>query len=154
MQTSRLAKIILPLFFILFSTSIHSQELDVYNMIGLKLNSVIKKYGKPIHQDRSNPEMECIFYKTKISQKIFVSNREGIFQAEGTHCYNNRAKAMNAIKTIIRGNLKKGNTVDTLNAIKFEFITDKTKVTLSLFENSNSKEYEVRMKARRAESLK
>jgi len=154
MKTSWLAKVLLFLLLNLFSIQLHSQDLAVYKMIGKNINQVISKYGKPGHQDRSNPSMECIFYKTKTSQKVFVASTEGVFQAEGSFCFTNKSKAIKSLNNIVTETESNGFTVDTLNAFEYILYRNGAKVNLSLFENSFSNKYEVKIKANKTMGMK
>ncbi len=52
-----------------------AQDISVHKFIGKTKADVIKKYGNPVHQDNSNPDMMCMFYQTKTNRMIFVSIR-------------------------------------------------------------------------------
>ena len=55
--------------------------------IGKKQSDVIKKYGNPVHQDNSNPDMLCMFYQSGTNSMIFVANAQGVYQAEANVSY-------------------------------------------------------------------
>ena len=154
MKSSWLAKILLFSLLPIFTDQINAQDLAVYKMIGKNINEVISKYGKPVHQDRSNPAMECIFYKTKTSQKVFVAGKKIVFQAEGSFCYTNKSKAVEEILNLVSDTEKNGFKVDTLNATEYLLYRNNAKVNLSLFENSFSKKYEVKIKANKTMGMK
>ena len=75
-------KLIIVLLFVSFliPTLLTAQDINVHLMIGEKQSAVTKKYGKPVHQDNSSPEMMCMFYQTKTIRMIFVSNSGGVYQ--------------------------------------------------------------------------
>ena len=154
MKTSRFFIIIIFLFVTNYSSQIYSQDLEIYTMIGKNINTVIKTYGKPVHQDRTNPQMECVFYKTKTTQKTFVANTEGVFQAEGSFCFNDLSTARNSLDDIISMSKNQNYSVDTLNTDNFILYGNNSKVELSVFDNSLSKKYELKVKAQKSQGVK
>ena len=64
-----------------------AQDISVHNFIGKSQKDVVKKYGKPVHKDNSNPEMICSFYKSGSNTMIFVADKKGIYQAEASKSY-------------------------------------------------------------------
>lgn len=155
MKTSWLVKIILFILLLpILTIKVHSQDMAVYKMIGKSINEVISTYGKPVHQDKSNPAMVCIFYKTKTTQKVFVADNKKVFQAEGSFCYTNKTKAMNSLLNLVTDTENKGFTVDTLNSSEYILYRNSAKVNLSLFENTFSNKYEVKVKAQKTMGMK
>ncbi len=154
MGTSLILRILLFLLLPYFSIQLYSQDLELYSMIGKNINTVINTFGKPVHQDRNNPQMECVFYKTKTTQKTFVANTSGVFQAEGSFCYSDFATARNTLDKIISISKTKDFRVDTLNTDNFALYGNNTKVDLSIFNNSLSKRYEIKMKAQKSLGVK
>ena len=154
MGTSWVIRILLFLLLPLFSVQLYSQDLELYSMIGKNINTVINTYGKPVHQDRTNPQMECVFYKTKTTQKTFVANTEGVFQAEGSFCYSDLSTARNTLDKIISLSIAKDFRVDTLNTDNFALYGNDTKIDLSIFDNSLSKRYEIKIKAQKSLGVK
>lgn len=152
MKTSRLFISLLIIFFFFLFTSTLAQNINVHEMLGKNLNQVISVYGKPAHQDRSNPAMECLFYKTEAYQMVFVANKEGVFQAEGCKTFNSKTAAENQLNKIISECLSKGFETDTLNASEFNVHKPGVKMILSIFENNYSQKYEVKVKANKSES--
>lgn len=154
MGTSWVIRILLFLLLPFFSMQLYSQDLELYSMIGKNINTVINTYGKPVHQDRTNPQMECVFYKTKTTQKTFVANTKGVFQAEGSFCYSELSTARKTLDKIISLSIAKDFRVDTLNTDNFALYGNDTKVDLSIFDNSLSKRYEIKMKAQKSLGVK
>ena len=145
MKRSRIWFIITPLFLVL--TSLNAQGITVHEMIGKNMDQVIAKYGKPSHQDRSNPSMECVFYKTKENQIVFVANEGGVFQAEGSNFYDKKSAAENAMDNLISMCVGTGFTSDTLNVAEINLHKKGVDLNVSLFENTYSKKYELKVKA-------
>ena len=98
--------------------------------------------------------MECVFYKTKTTQKTFVANTEGVFQAEGSFCFNDLSTARSNLDQIISISESKDYRVDTLNTDNFVLYGNDTKVDLSIFDNSLSKKYEIKVKAQKSLGVK
>lgn len=145
---SRVNQSILPaIFLFVFCSVIYSQSVPVYEMIGKRVSSVTNTYGKPAHSDKSDPTLECMFYQTQTLRMVFVADKDGVFQAESTRSLNSSGSAKSHLDEIIRGCLAKEMTVDTLNAEDFKAVGDNVKAEITLFQNSYSKKYEVRVKA-------
>ncbi|MCB9205812.1 MAG: hypothetical protein H6610_07635 [Ignavibacteriales bacterium] len=151
MKTSRLQIYFSAIIILVFSSGLFfSQNLDVHNMIGKDMNSVFNKYGKPVHQDKSNPAMHCVFYKDKLTQKVFVADKDGVYQAEGSFCFSSKSDAMSSINSLLSESKSDGYEIDTLNVSEFNVLGKGVKVNLSLFENSMSKKYEIKVKAQKS----
>ena len=138
----------LVLFFV--STCSFAQDINVHNYIGKKPSDVIKKYGKPVHQDNSNPSMQCMFYKSSTGNIIFVANEEGIYQAESTTSYNRERDARSLIDSFISGSVSEGYSVDTLSTSEFDLKKSGVKVNLQVYENKSSQKFDIRVKANRS----
>jgi hypothetical protein len=145
-QTKLLASLFL---LCLFSSIIIAQDISVHNMIGKTQNYVINKYGKPVHRDKSNPAMDCMFYKTKNNSLTFVANQDGIFQAEANASYSTEKKARNALNDFITGSISDSFIVDTVSTKDFVLTKEGVNVELQLCENRIKNKYEIRVKARR-----
>ena len=124
-----------------------AQDLSTYNMIGEKLSTVITKYGKPVHHDKSEPEMECVFYKTKTYQMVYVANQQGVYQVQGFNIYSDKASAEKMLNDLLADCKKKGFTTDTLNVSEYDLRAKNIEVKFSLFENPHSHKYELKMEA-------
>ena len=152
MQTTKLVSLFLIYSFLLIPVNIMAQDVNVTKLIGKKLDSAISKLGKPSHQDRSNKEMECVFYKSKTHQIILVANKSGIYQAEGMKCYNSKKSALKLLDSILKESLESGCTVDTVNASEYNIDKTGAEANIIILENSSSKKFEVRIKANSRES--
>ena len=113
MKGSRFWILTVPL--LLFTTAHYAQDIKVHEMIGKTIDQVIANYGEPAHQDRSNRAMECVFYKTKKHQIVFVANEGGVFQAEGSNYYSSKSSARKAMNKLISECIETGFSSDTLN---------------------------------------
>ena len=145
-------KIILTLLLIFFiSTLLFSQDIKVHNMISKKQSEVINIYGQPAHKDNSNPAMMCMFYKRDGNSYIFVSNKEGVYQAEATEIYDSEKSARKDVDDFISESLSDGYSVDTISVSDFHLDKPGVKADLQMSENKISKKYEIRVKANRTE---
>ena len=128
-----------------------AQDISVHKFIGKTRNDVIKKYGNPVHQDNSDPNMMCMFYQTKTNRMIFVSDKNGVYQSEATANYNTESKARNAVDNFISSSVEDGFAVDTVTINDFELSKTGVKADLQMSENKITKNFEVSVKARRSE---
>jgi hypothetical protein len=150
MKSYKLFIITLVLF--LFPLTLVAQDINVHNFIGKKQSDVIKKYGKPVHQDNSNPAMLCMFYKTDSNSMIFVSNADGIYQAEANESYPNEKKARKDVSALISNSISNGFAVDTVSANDFQLRKPGVNVQLQMSDNKITNKYDVRVKANKTES--
>ncbi|MFA3784065.1 hypothetical protein ABRY23_13475 [Melioribacteraceae bacterium 4301-Me] len=135
--------------FLSLNNTLFAQDVAVCKLIGKSNSDVIKKYGKPIHQDLSNPEMQCLFYQTKDYRLVFVSNKDGVYQAEGELKYNSKENANAVIHSFLTECISDSLLVDTVNTSEYNVKGKNFKMNISLYENNFSKKYEVRVKANR-----
>ncbi|MBU1101000.1 MAG: hypothetical protein KKA84_11410 [Bacteroidetes bacterium] len=143
-------RLILPLtllLLLLLSTSDLLAQKEVYDMIGKKMNNVIKTFGKPTYHDKSNPDLECIFYQTKDHRIAFVGNQNGIYQVEKCVFYNGKNAASNSFTQMLKKCCQKGFEVDSLDTYEYELKYSGITMNLSLYENSVLNKFEVRIKA-------
>lgn len=139
------------LYLTFFSVILIAQNIHVHNMIGKKQSEVIKKYGNPVHKDSSNPAMLCMFYQTNISTMIFVSDADGVYQAEATKTFEMETKARTEIDLFILDSRKNGFDVDSVTTSDFHLHKKGTKVDLQISENKLSKKFDIRVKANKVE---
>ncbi len=139
------------LYFSFFSILLNAQNIQVHNMIGKKQSEVIKKYGNPVHKDVSNPEMQCMFYQTNISTMIFVSDADGVYQAEATKTFELESNARTEIDLFISDSRNNGFDVDSVTTSDFHLHKKGTKVDLQISENKLSKKFDIRVKANKVE---
>ena len=128
-----------------------AQDISVHKFIGKTRNDVIKKYGNPVHQDNSDPNMMCMFYQTKTNRMIFVSDKDGVYQSEATVNYDTEARARNAVDDFISSSVADGFVVDTVTINDFELSKTGVKADLQMSENKITKNFDVNVKARRSE---
>ena len=128
-----------------------AQDISVHKFIGKTKADVIKKYGNPVHQDNSNPDMICMFYQTKTSRMIFVSNKDGIYQSEATTNYSSEAKARTVVDDLIKNSVADGFAVDTVSANDFQLHKTGVKTDLQITENKITKNFDVSVKAHKSE---
>ena len=141
--------VILLICFIFIETS--AQDIAVQNLIGKSKNEVINKYGKPVHQDNSNPAMICMFYQDKTTRMIFVSDKDGVYQSEATVSYSTETSARKAVDKFIINSVADGFEVDTVTTNDFEVHRKGVKTDLQLSENKIAQNFVVSVKARRSE---
>ena len=120
---------------------------DSYDMIGKKISYAIKVFGKPAYHDKSNPDMECIFYRTKTNRLVFVGNKTGIYQSEKSDFFSNENQATKEISRTLSKCISRGFAVDSLAGQSYEVKLDNCKLEISLFENKVLKKFEVRVKS-------
>ena len=130
--------------------SCFAQDINVHNYIGKKKSEVVKKYGNPVHQDASNPSMVCMFYKSNSNSMIYVSNADGVYQAEASSSYNNEKDARSALDDFISGSISNGFSVDSVTTSDFHLNKSGVKVDLQLAENKLSKKFDIRVKANKS----
>lgn len=133
--------------FLLLTITLAAQNLNVHMMIGKSRNEVIKKYGKPIHQDKSNPSMICMFYQGENYRYIFVSGPQGVYQAEGYDSFNTKKSARFALNKFISNSVSHGFMVDTISTTAFQLKKPGVSADLQLTKNEITNKYEVTVKA-------
>ncbi|RPI73458.1 MAG: hypothetical protein EHM47_06060 [Ignavibacteriales bacterium] len=136
-------------FICLLTVPVSAQDLNVHNYINKNKSEVTKKYGKPVHQDVSNPEMICMFYKGSSGSMIFVSDKEGIYQSEAQLSYSSESEARRALDTFIKNSVAESFAVDSVTTSDFKVEKPGVKVDLQIYENKLSKKFEVKVKAHR-----
>lgn len=150
MKTFKIFSLTIFWFFI-FSGISRSQDIGVHNLIGKKQNDVIKKFGNPAHKDNSNPDMVCMFYKNSSRTMVFVSDKDGVYQAEATITYDTEQGARKIIDDLISVSVNDGFSMDTVTVNDFKLHHTGVNVELHLSENKISKKFEIRVKANRTE---
>ena len=136
----------------LFTSFIYAQGKASYDMIGKNANEVIKTFGKPVHQDNSNPSMRCLFYKTAAEQIIFVADKNGVYQIESTEWYNSKNAAQKAFDKFISDCLAKGFTRDSIDVYNYVLRRPGSRIELSFFGDTSQNRYQVIAKANRSEN--
>ncbi len=146
-------KMFFALFFLIFIIPdlLTAQDISVHYFIGKPKSDVIKKYGKPAHQDNSDPNMMCMFYQTKTNRMIFVSNKEGVYQSEATVNYSSEVNARTAVNDLIKASVTEGFTIDTVSVNDFQLYKPGVKADLQMTENKIKKNYDLSLKAHRSE---
>jgi hypothetical protein len=121
-------------------------------MIGKSQSAVIKRFGNPVHQDNSNPSMQCMFYQSDAGRKIFVSSENVVFQAESYSSYGSEKSARKVLDSFISSSLSSGYEVDSVSVSDYRLKKAGVKVDLQLSENKLSKKYEISVKANKTEN--
>lgn len=139
------------LFFLSLSITISclAQDINVHKYIGKNKSEVIKKYGNPVHQDNTNPSMMCMFYKSSSGNMIFVSDKDGVYQAEVSVSYIKENDARSSIDSFISISVSDGYQVDSVSTSDFYLQKSGVKVDLQISENKLSKKFEIKVKANR-----
>ncbi|MFZ0454784.1 MAG: hypothetical protein WCE54_02210 [Ignavibacteriaceae bacterium] len=143
--------ILLLILLCLLSGRLIAQDINVYNMIGRKLTEVIKVYGNPIHQDKSNPDMVCTFYKGEDGSMTFVSDKKGVYQAESYKSYGSSGEARSDIDKSISKALSDGFKCDTVSVDDFQLTKSGVKSTLQVNKNKITNKTDVHAKAVKTE---
>ena len=128
-----------------------AQDISVYKFIGKSKSDVIKKYGNPVHQDNSNPDMMCMFYQSKTNRMIFVSNKDGVYQSEATVNYDSEASARKAIEDLMNNSIAEGFAVDSISVNDFQVHKTGVKADVQMTENKITKNFDVSVKAHKSE---
>ena len=139
------------LLIILIPFILPAQDINVHKFIGKSRSDVIKKYGNPVHQDKSDPHMLCMFYQTNTNRMIFVSDKDGVYQSEATVNYSTEAKARSAVDELISSSVADGFAVDTVTINDFQLSKTGVKADLQISENKITKNFDVYVKARKSE---
>lgn len=140
-------------FFLIFSllfvsgTALIAQDMNIHKMIGKKQNEVIQKYGQPKHKDESTPTMICLFYKTENQNMIFVSDENGVYQAELTKVYDLQEGSRKDLDELIKTYVADQFKVDTVSVNDFKIFKEGVSSTIQVSENKITNKYEVRVKA-------
>jgi len=135
----------------LFPILLSAQDISVHKFIGMKKSDVIKKYGNPVHQDNSNPDMMCMFYQTKTNRMIFVSDKNGVYQSESTSNFSSEASARKAVDELIKNSIADGFAVDSVSTNDFQLHKTGAKTDLQITENKITKNFDVSVKAHKSE---
>ena len=128
-----------------------AQDISVHNFIGKSQKDVVKKYGKPVHKDNSNPEMICSFYKSGSNTMIFVADKKGIYQAEASKSYDTEGKARSEIDALITTSIAHSFFIDTVSINDFNIYKSGVKVDLQISENKLTNKFDIRVNAKRSE---
>lgn len=149
MNLSNFSRMLFLTLMILTGTML-AQDLYVHEMIGASKNTVVKKYGQPVHQDNSIPSMDCLFYKTPAYSLTIVLNSDGVYQVEENINYGSKKEAADAIDKIISGSLEKNYSVDTVSATAYELNKQGVKADLQMFTDQISKKFMINIKAKKS----
>ena len=128
-----------------------AQDISVHKFIGKTKADVIKKYGNPVHQDNSNPDMLCMFYQNKTNRMIFVSDKNSVYQSESTANFSSEDGARKAVDELIKNSVADGFAVDTVSANDFQLHKTGVKTDLQISENKITKNFDVSVKAHKSE---
>lgn len=134
------------------TSNLFAQQVKYCQMIGKDVNDIVKVFGKPVHQDFSNPEMKCVFYQTKTSRTTFIAGKEGVYQIQADLSYDTNKEAIQSIEGFLADCGSQSYQVDTLSIGNYNIKAPGVKMTLNLFENTYLKKYEVKFKAEKSES--
>lgn len=138
-------------FFLLYD-NVYTQQMKYCKMVGKSVNEVIKNFGKPVHQDLSNPSMKCVFYQTKSSRAAFIADENGVYQIQVDLSYNSEREAKKSIDEFLGDCGSQSYGIDTVEVGNYSIRAPGVKMELTLFENTYSKKYEVKFKADRSEN--
>ena len=136
---------------ILVSGNIFAQEVSLCQVLGKNVRTVIQKFGRPLHHDKSNPTMECVYYQTKSSRLAFIANKKGVYQIQADYYYTSKGTADKAMDSFLSKCGTKDMVVDTVSSGDYKIAGSGVRIELTLFENTYSKKYEVKIKASQSE---
>jgi hypothetical protein len=149
MQTQKL--ILTVIILLLASSMLFAQEMKYCEMIGKDVKEVLRVYGKPVHQDLSNPSMKCVFYQSKSSRAAFISDQDGVYQIQVDLTYDSEKEAQKSISKFLLNCVQNDYKVDTLDITNFAVKAPSIKMNLNLFRNDYLNKYEIKFKADRSE---
>ncbi|MEW6506801.1 MAG: hypothetical protein AB1432_03530 [Bacteroidota bacterium] len=133
-------------------SSLFAQNVKYCQMIGKDVNYVIRTYGKPVHQDLSNPDMKCVFYQTKTSRTTFIAGKEGIYQIQADLSYATEKEAIKSIDGFLGDCALQSYQIDTLSLGNYTIKAPGVRMFLNLYQNTYLKNYEVKFKAEKSEA--
>jgi hypothetical protein len=136
---------------LLIPSFLNAQDISVHKFIGKSKADVIKKYGNPVHQDNSSPDMMCMFYQSKTNRMIFVSDKDGVYQSESTTNYSSELNARNAVDELIKISMADGYAVDSVSVNDFQIHKAGVKADVQMTENKITKNFDVSVKAHKSE---
>lgn len=145
-------KLLAVLIFGITLNNIPAQQIRYCQMIGKNVNDILKTYGKPVHQDMSDPNMKCIFYQTKTSRTTFIADKTGVYQVQADLSYDTEKEAMKSIDGFLLDCGSQSYQIDTLNEGNYNIRASGVKMSLNLFQNTYLKKYEVKFKAEKSET--
>lgn len=146
MKTTKIYFAILAVGFLVLHTSLTSQDIYAYKFIGKPRTDVVKKYGKPVHIDNTDPSMVCMFYKNKQDRMVFVSDQQSVYQVEATKAYASESSAMNDLQKLLAEAANENFKIDTLSVSEYRFLKEGVDFNAVLMHNQNFSQYEVRVK--------
>lgn len=129
-----------------------AQQIKYCEMIGKTVNEVMKVYGKPAHQDLSTPSMKCLFYQTRQGRSTFVADEKGVFQIHVDMLFGSEREAKKSIDNFLNGCSLQNYEIDTLNTGNYKILSTGVKMELTLFENTFTKNFEIKFVANRSEN--
>lgn len=136
----------------IITSNLFPQQVKYCQMIGKDVNDVLKTYGKPVHQDMSNPDMKCVFYQTKTSRTTFIAGKDGVYQIQADLSYDTEKDAMKTISGFLGDCGAQSYEIDTLSEGNYNIKAPGVRMTLNLFQNTYLKKYEVKFKAEKSET--
>lgn len=145
-------KLLAVLIFGIALNNIPAQQIRYCQMIGKNVNDIIKTYGKPVHQDMSDPNMKCIFYQTKTSRTTFIADKTGVYQVQADLSYDTEKEAMKSIDGFLLDCGSQSYQIDTLSEGNYNIRASGVKMSLNLFQNTYLKKFEVKFKAEKSET--
>src|SRR5690606_35313113 len=129
----------------LLSEFLYAQDIYIHSLIGKNISDVTKKFGKPSYKDDSNPGMICMFYKYASGNMVFVSDKDGVYQAEASISYGNEKSARDAVDKVIQTSLTEGFTTDTVTVYDFKLHRSGVNTVLQVCENKISGKFNIRV---------
>jgi hypothetical protein len=135
-----------------FASSLFAQQIKYCQMIGKEVKDIVKLYGKPVHQDLSNPDMKCVFYQTKTSRTTFIAGKEGVYQIQADLSYDTEKEAFKSIDRFLGDCGSQSYQIDTLSIGNYNIKAPGVRMSLNLFQNTYLKKFEVKFKAEKSET--
>lgn len=149
MKTSKIYFTFFIIVYILSAAILSAQDIFAYKMIGKPRTEVVQKYGKPVHIDKTDPSMVCMFYQRNNDRMVFVSDQNSVFQVEVSKAYASESGAMNELHKLLAEAAGENFTTDTLSVSEYKLHKTNVDFSVVLMHNANLSKHEVRVKANR-----
>ncbi len=152
MKSKNVCRLIIFFFLCGFNQTALPQDIPYCEMVGKSIGEVLKTYGKPRHHDKSNPAMECVFYQDKTKRVVFIGDKSGVYQVQADLLYSSGKEAQSLISKYLSSCTDQRFRIDTLHTGDYSIQKPGVKISLTLFENRYSNQFEIKIKADRSES--
>ncbi len=135
--------------FLFLTGSVLSQNIPIYEILGKSTDYVLKTFGKPKKSDKSNPNMECLFYRKANRRMVFVANHGTVFQAQVHLSYKSKKTADSEFKKLCKDCEKNGFSKSKIDNNTILYKRSGAKLKVTMFFNPSKKKYEISLEAQK-----